>query len=83
MSTLNIYETTDVDLGSFLLMSNLKLLETQIKDEKKRIVVLRFLDPDQVCLDLERVYISSEFKKFRELNKYLLKQVHKTIREAS
>lgn len=83
MSALNIYETTDVDLGSFLLMSNLKLLETQVKDEKRRIVVLRFLDPDSICLDLERVYISSEFKKFRELNKYLLKQVHKTIREAS
>jgi len=75
-----IFETTNVDLGSFLILEGVKLLETQMKDKAKRIVVMRFLDESQNCLDLERVYLSSDYKKFRDINKYLLKKIHETIR---
>ena len=82
MDETRIYETTNVDLSSFLILEGIKLLECQVKDPIKRIVVLRFLDEADNCLDLERVYLSSEYKKFRDINKYLLKKIHMTIRES-
>ena len=81
MDELRIFETTNVDLGSFLILEGIKLLECQLKDKSKGIVIMRFLDEAQNCLDLERVYLSSEFKKFRDINKYLLKKIHTTKRE--
>ena len=82
MDETRIYETTNVDLGSFLILEGIKMLECQMKDKAKRIVVLRFLDEADSCLDLERVYLNSEHKKFRDINKYLLKKIHETIRES-
>jgi len=82
MDDVRIFETTNVDLGSFLVLEGIKLLECQIKDRTHSIVVMRFLDEAQSCLDLERVYLSSEFKKFRDINKYLLKKIHEKKRES-
>lgn len=82
MEETKIFETTDVDFGSFLILEGVKMLECQMKDSVKRIVVMRFLDSAESCLDLERVFLNSEYKKFRDINKYLLKQIHQTIREA-
>lgn len=81
MEEANIYETTNVDLGSFLVLEGIKLLECQTKDPQRKIVVMRFLDEAQSCMDLERVYLNSEYKKFRDINKYLLKKIHETLRE--
>jgi len=74
-----IFETTNVDLASFLSFNGIKLLETQIKDIKRNLVVLRFLDEKRNCLDLEQVYLNSDFKRFRDINKYLLRKVHEVV----
>ena len=81
MEDTRIFSTTNVDLGSFLILEGIKMLECQMKDSVKKIVVLRFLDEAASCLDLERVYLNSEYKKFRDINKYLLKKVHEAIRD--
>lgn len=82
MDEASIYETTNVDLGSFLILEGIKLLECQKKDQGSKVVVMRFLDEAQNCMDLERVYLNSEYKKFRDINKYLLKKIHNTLRES-
>lgn len=75
-----IFSTQNVDLATFLMMEGIKLLETQKSPTNPRVVIIRFLDEKKNCLDLERVYLSSPFKKFRDLNKYLLGKVHETLR---
>lgn len=80
----NIFETKDVDLAAFLMFEGIKFLECCEVDNKgygRLIVKLRFLDDRQTCRDLERVFMGSDFKKFRDLNKYLLKEVHNKLRE--
>lgn len=84
MKTVPIFETTNVDLAAFLMFEGIKYLEAKnSKSMGKDLVVLRFLDEKQNCLDLERVFMSSDFKKYRDLTKYLLKEVHSKLRERS
>lgn len=78
---LRIFETQNVDLATFLMLMDVKLLEVKKSDTKRNVSVLRFLDEKQNCLDLERVYLNSEFKKFRDINKYLLSKIHEALRE--
>ena len=77
---LQIFETQNVDLATFLMLMDVKLLEVRRSDTKRNVAILRFLDEKKNCLDLERVYLSSEYKKFREINKYLLTKIHETLR---
>ena len=77
----SIFTTTNVDLATFLIMQEIKLLEVAIHDPKRKIIAFRFLDEKLNCLDLERVYLNSEYKKFRDVNKYLLSKVHEKLRE--
>jgi len=76
-----VFETQNVDLGTFLIFEGIKLLECKKSPTNPRVVILRFLDEKQNCLDLERVYISSPYKKFRDINKYLLTKIHEAMRE--
>jgi len=76
----HIFETNNIDLATFLVYSDIKILEYRIIDQSKKIVCIRFLDEKRNCLDLERIFLSSEFKKFRDINKYLLKKIHETLR---
>lgn len=76
-----IFETQNVDLGTFLMLMEVKLLEVRKSETKRNVVILRFLDEKQNCLDLERVYLNSEYKKFRDINKYLLSKIHEALRE--
>lgn len=76
-----IFETQNVDLATFLMMEGVRFLECKKSALNPRIVVLRFLDEKANCLDLERVYINSQLKKFRDINKYLLGKVHEALRE--
>jgi hypothetical protein len=78
---LRIFETNNVDLATYLMLEGVKLLECKRSEKDQKIVVLRFLDEKINCLDLERAYLSSEYKKFREINKYLLSKVHQALRE--
>ncbi len=75
-----IFETQNVDLATFLMLMEVKLLEVKKSETKRNVVVLRFLDEKQNCLDLERVYLNSDFKKFRDINKYLLSKIHEALR---
>lgn len=76
---LKIFETQNVDLATYLMMEGIKLIECRKLDDRK-IVIMRFLDEKQNCLDLERVFINSPFKRFRDINKYLLTKVHEALR---
>lgn len=78
-----IFETTNVDLAAFLMFEGIKYLECDRTTtySGKEVVILRFLDERKNCLDLERVFLGSEFKKYRDLTKYLLKEVHSKLRE--
>jgi hypothetical protein len=78
---INIFETQNVDLGTFLMFEGIKLLECRKSETNQKVVILRFLDEKHNCLDLERVYLSSDFKKFRDINKYLLTKIHNALRE--
>jgi hypothetical protein len=78
---IRIFETQNVDLATFLMLMEIKLLEVKKSESKRNVVVLRFIDEKQNCLDLERVYLNSEYKKFRDINKYLLAKIHEALRE--
>lgn len=75
------FETQNVDLATFLMLMDVKLLEVKKSETKRNVVILCFSDEKQNCLDLERVYLNSEFKKFRDINKYLLSKIHEALRE--
>lgn len=76
-----IFETQNVDLASFLMLEGVKLLEVKKSVNNSKVIVLRFIDEKQNCLDLERVYLNSPYKTFRDINKYLLSKIHETLRE--
>lgn len=76
-----IFETQNVDLATFLMLEGIKLLECKRSDTNRKVAIMRFLDEKRNCLDLERVYLSSQYKKFRDINKYLLSKVHEALRE--
>jgi hypothetical protein len=76
-----IYETSNVDLAAFLLLEDVKLLECVASDQGRNIVIMRFLDSKENCLDLERIFLNSNYKRYRDLNKYLLKRIHETLRK--
>jgi hypothetical protein len=75
-----IFETQNVDLATFLMLMDVKLLEVKRSDTKRNVAMLRFIDEKHNCLDLERVYLNSEYKKFRDINKYLLSKIHEALR---
>lgn len=75
-----IFQTQNVDLASFLLLEGVKLLECKKSESNPKVIIIRFLDEKQNCLDLERVFLNSDFKKFRDINKYLLTKIHETLR---
>lgn len=77
----SVFETRNVDLASYLVLEGVKLLELKKSNDDPRVVVLRFIDSKQNCLDLERVFLNSEMKKFRDINKWLLSKIHEKKRE--
>lgn len=84
VGSLNIYETHDCDLAAFLMLEGLKYVEAIIDpmsnvEAGKPRIILRFLDPKGTARDLERVYMNSEYYKYRVLHKYTLKEVHRAI----
>lgn len=81
MEETKIYETTNSDLASFLIFEGVKLLECRTSEGPRKVVTMRFLDLNQNCLDLERVFLNSEYKRFRDINKWMLKKIHETLRE--
>lgn len=76
-----VFETTNVDVATYLLYQGIKLLEVVKSSTKQGVAIIRFSDDKQNCLDLERIYINSDFKKFRDNNKYLLAEIHKVLKK--
>jgi len=81
MRDLKIYETYDVDLAAFLMLSGLKFVECKLDDMATTPrVLMRFIDEKEAARDLERVFMSSEISKYRTFHKYLLKNIHRTLK---
>ena len=76
-----IFETRSVDLATYLVYEGIELLECVKLENRPNVVVMRFSDSRGSCRDLERIYINSEFKKFRDLNKWLLSKIHEELRK--
>lgn len=79
-SSPKIFETQSVDLASFLILEEIKFLGCRRADENPNVVVLQFDDSRGSCLDLERVFIGSDFKKYRDVNKWLLSKIHQALK---
>ena len=75
------FETFNVDLAAFLLMEGIELTGFEMIDSIRKQVVIKFKDEAQKCLDLEQVFLNSDFKKYRDMNKYLLRKIHEEIRK--
>ena len=79
-----VFETSNLDLGAYLMLQGVKYLGCKLgQDEAKRkpLAIMRFLDEKQNARDLERLFMTSSEKRYRDLTKYLLKEVHKSIRD--
>jgi len=74
-----IYSTQDLDIATFLIFEGIKFIDCDVIDG---VVFLNFDDAKRSCLDLERTFLNSEFKRFRSIHRYLLKQVHQALRDA-
>ena len=79
MTDKNIFETSNVDLGAFLLLEGIPFIEC--KKASQEVIVMCFSDEKKNCRDLERVFMGSEYKRYRDFNKYLLKEIHSKLRE--
>lgn len=77
---LPIFETQNVDLAAYLMLEGIRLLEVDKSKQNLKVIVMRFLDEKQNCLDLERNFLNSDFKKFRDIHKYLLQKIHEALR---
>lgn len=76
------FETNNVDLGAFLMLEGLRYTGCRVEVDRRGEpqAVMIFDDPKEVCRDLERVFINSREKRYRELNKSLLRDVHREVR---
>lgn len=75
------FETQNVDFASFLILEGIKFLGCKRSETNPNVVVLQFDDARQTCLDLERVFIHSDYKKYRDINKWLLGKIHGALRD--
>ena len=77
------FTTYDADLAAFLMLHGLKfiecLLDVTTTGHSQR-VLLRFFDEKDVARDLERVFMASEVKRFADYKKYLLREIHRTLK---
>jgi len=81
----NVFETGDLDLASFLSMEGLEYLGNRVeydRDAKRPKAIMRFKDDLGKARDLERVFITSAQKQYRDIHKYFLRQAHLAVRGA-
>lgn len=72
------FRTSSVDLATYLLYEGIELVGFERSNVKSSIVYILFKDPLGKCIDLERTYLNSDFKKFRDMNKWILRKIHET-----
>lgn len=81
-----IYKTANLDLAAFLMLEGLQYLYSERGVDSrtdKEIALLCFDDSRSNARDLERVFLNSEYKKYRDLTKYLLKEVHSCLKKTA
>lgn len=74
------YETSDTDLAAYLMLEGLKYIEAIPDPKNPKKAVLRFWDEKNIALDLERNYLKSTEKQYQDCRKFLLKDVHRSLR---
>jgi len=78
-----IYRTDNTDLATYLIYNDIKFLGCDIDINsitKKPVAIMMFDDVKEIARDLERAYYTSNEKRFRDLNKYMLKEIHKAVK---
>lgn len=78
------FETFDIDLAAYLMLEGLKFIEAVpeeiLTNSDKPKIKMRFFDEKEVARDLEKVFMGSPVKRFNDFRKYLLREVHRTLR---
>lgn len=82
MKVVKEFSTYDVDLAAYLMLQGLKFIECKTDESPgtKPRVTMRFFDEKEVARDLERAFMGSEIKKYRDFHKYLLRDIHRTLK---
>lgn len=82
MKQVKTFETYDVDLAAYLMLQGLKFIECKMDESPgtRPRVIMRFFDEKEVARDLEKVFMGSEIKRFKDYHRYLLKDVHRTLK---
>ena len=78
-----VYRTDNADLATYLIYNEIEFLGCDIDINpvtKKPVAVMMFNDRKEQARDLERMYYTSKEKRFRDLNKYILKEIHKAVK---
>ena len=86
MESTKVYETDNADLASFLMFQGIEFLGCRIdrhKITRKPVAVMQFDDTKEVARDLERTWYSSPEKRYRDVNKYMLREIHKAVKDFS
>lgn len=82
MKTVKEFATYDVALAAYLMLEGLKFIECKLDATPgtKPRVLMRFFDDKEIARDLEKVFMSSREKTFRDYHKYLLRSIHHTLK---
>lgn len=81
-----VFETANLDLAAFLMLEGLKYIGCKVTvdaEHKKPRALIKFSDEKGSARDLERIFINSREKQYRDLTKYLLKEVHSAVKNFS
>ena len=80
----NVYRTDNADLATYLMYQEIEFLGCEIDINpvtKKPVAIMMFNDAKDNARDIERLYYTSKEKRFRDLNKYMLKEIHKAVKK--
>lgn len=78
------FETANVDFATYLSYQGLKYLGKRVEydcDSKRPRALLKFLDEREVAKDLEITFLSSQERRYRELNKHFLREAKQAVGE--
>jgi hypothetical protein len=75
------FYTYDVDLAAFLMVQGLKFYECKSDPIDKSRALFCFFDERDIGRDLERNWMSSDTKRFSDFRKYLLREVHRVVKQ--
>jgi len=78
-NTKDVYKTRNSDLAAYLLFSDQEL-EGLVKEGN--VVYMLFSDPIGKCRDLERVFLNSECKRYRDQHRWLLTNIHNCLSDS-